>query len=491
MIPLYSREQRRTADRLWTERHPERFLDRMLEVGRELGERVAQRCGDTRIPIGVFCGPGHNGGDGLRMALRLRELGYSVQVWLIDRHRMRHPEFAQWAADLGGRDFSLSSMEDIGIGLGIDAVLGLGQDRRVQGVYQEFVQWANGSGYPFWAVDQPTGWYAEADEVPASRMEFVRTTGCYCIGAPPIGLLVSAQFFGGLDWEVIPLEQDEDFVRETKIVYGLSEPSDFLGALPPYPHFSSKSDRGKVVVCAGSDAMPGALALVARSALRSGAGRVWGQSSDAVRSMLAGSLPELMWWSEEQAYPEEGVLVIGPGMGRTEAAEARVRRALENSPERAVIDADALYWLGQWGHKSPPLRSGCILTPHWGEFDRWYPNPPRSGFERLERGRRRSAENGCVLVLKGAYTAVCLPDGTVYFNPSGNPILGIPGSGDVLSGLMGGLLAQGLSPEFAARCAAYVHGRAGDRLKAQRGERGILATELADALGEVFRELGE
>jgi len=490
MIRLYSLEQRRAADRCWIERHPDRSLDRMLAVGQDLAHRLARRL-DPEVPIGVFCGPGHNGGDGLQAARTLRESGRTVRVWIVDRARMQVPEFAMWAAALEALDFDSPSIEVPSGTVCIDAVLGLGQNRAVSGPYADYVRWANVSGHPFWAVDQPTGWYAEADEVPASHMEFVRAEHCFCVGAPPLGLLVSAAFFGGSDWEVLPLEQDLDFERETQTPYCLLEPSDFAGGLSAYPRFSSKSDRGKVVVCAGSDTMPGALALVARSALRSGAGRVWGQSSEGVRSALAGTLPELMGWSDDWVYPEEGVLVLGPGIGRNTEAGKRVRKALENSPEKAIIDADALYWLGYWGADRPALRPGSILTPHWGEFDRFYATPPRSGFERLERARHWASEHACILVLKGPYTAVCLPDNQVYFNPSGNPILGIPGSGDVLSGLMGGLLAQGLSPEVAARWAVYVHGKAGDLLKAQRGERGLLATELADSLPKVFWELGQ
>lgn len=461
----------------------------MCAVGAEIGRRIAWKTKPSDS-ISIFCGPGNNGGDGLRIGLKLLELGRKVRVYVIDPERKHPAQWREWA-ELLKAEPTVTFAESLRADLIVDAVLGAGQDRETKGVFLEFVRWANSAqtkGSKVWSVDQPTSWY-EGFSAQSSK-DRLRVDYCFCVGAPRLEMLLYPESRGCLGFEMIRLNGEPDVFSSVPAAYSLTQDVDFERELKLLNPHSSKSDRGSVVVCAGSETMPGAAALSCRAALRSGSGRVWLSAPGSVFRQISPGLPELMSSNSIETSSKNAVWLVGPGLGRDFEAVLRLKSSLERSARPMILDADALFCLAEQPELQALIPKGSILCPHIVEFDRFFESEPKSGRERLERARIWAQNQGCILILKGRHTAVCLPDGSVRFNPNGNAILSIPGSGDVLSGLLAGLLARGLSPSQTAIAAVFLHGRTGDLLRENNSETGLLAHELADGLRAAFLEFG-
>ena len=239
--------------------------------------------------------------------------------------------------------------------------------------------------------------------------------------------------------------------------------------------------------------MAGAAILSARACLRSGTGLLTVHSPANNRIPIQTAVPEAIvhcdphpaFWTEP--YVPQGVSAIGAGCGIGTAAESAV--ALEHllaSGLPLLLDADALNLIARYGWQRK-IPKNAVLTPHPKEFERLF-GASANGFERLARQRQKATELGVIILLKGAFTSICLPDGSCHFNSSGNPGMATAGSGDVLSGIVTGLLAQGYTPAEAALLGAYLHGRAGDQAAAAIGQQALIAGDIIEYLGRAFQE---
>lgn len=460
--------------------------------------------GQARSPVVVVAGMGNNGGDGLVIARLLHAQGVPVRVLRIV-HRPEasadHEEVLRRAReagvplqDIGDEDLDRIDMGPEGII--VDALFGTGLDRPLHGCAKRAVQAINASGRPVVSIDMPSGLFTE-DNSGNDPGAIVRATWTISFQCPKLAFMLpeNGPYCG--DWEVIDIGLDPGFLHAAGTPYRVVEHADVLALLPTRGRFDHKGVHGHALLLAGAQGTGGAAVLAARGALRSGAGLVSTAVPNALTTVLHVACPEAMCRPDPSPEritacpPNQGYTAIGagPGMGTHDETAAVLKRLLQDPAAPLVLDADALNLLALEPTWLAFLPHGTILTPHPGELDRLHGSKASSGFDRLQHARALAMRTGAVVVLKGAFTATITPTGKVFFNPTGNPGMAKGGSGDVLTGLLTGLRAQGMPPLAAALLGVYLHGLAGDLAARHHGMDGMTALDIAQALPEAWKEL--
>jgi NAD(P)H-hydrate epimerase len=493
-----------------------------LELMERAGRAVARRL-QWMAPVGdavFFVGSGNNGGDALVAARCLVEETWptSLTVFLLKSPEEMSPDartnYWRLAPLINKGRVEVLRLDQEGweeqveealeqVDVVVDGLLGTGVSGPPRGRLLEVIRAINASARQVIAIDIPSGVQGETGEVPG---EAVKAHVTVTIGRPKFGLLFhpGRQYVGQLVVEDIGFPPEVVEAHSSGLF--LIDEREILERLPRRAPDAHKYRCGAVLVVAGSRAYTGAAALAAEAALRSGCGIVYLAVPESVRSLLETLLVEVItlplpetdrgtvapaaWDALEPILGKVRALVVGPGLDRHEETDRFVRDLLQRFPGPAVLDADGLRAFANAPDALAALPRPPVVTPHSGELadlvGERIPEDPR---ERVEATRRAARRLNTVLLHKGAPTLVGTPDGEVWVNGSGDSALATAGSGDVLSGLLGGLLAQGASPLDAALVAAYVRGRAGERVGEVRGARGVIASDLFDGLGEEWRHL--
>ena len=265
----------------------------------------------------------------------------------------------------------------------------------------------------------------------------------------------------------------------------------------PVPKFAHKGSNGLGILIAGSRSMPGAALLSAKAALRSGIGKIIVHAPDSVLDKVTLYVPEAILDSDPHSdcfssLPETiencNALAVGPGLGKTPVSAKGVWQLLKKVPYPIIVDADALNILAENKLWLDLLPENSILTPHAGEFDR-LTEKSANRFERVLKTQHFAQKHRIIVILKGHYTTIALPNGTIFMNPTGNPGMATAGSGDVLTGIILGLLAKGYAPENAAKLGVYLHGLAGDCALEKQSYESLMASDIIENLGEAFYSL--
>ena len=511
MIPVLSAAAMRAADRA-TIRGGVPSLELMERAAEALVEELRRRFPDWKRVV-VVCGPGNNGGDGLAAARQLAGRGVAASVFtLADPSSYRgdpatNAERARaYGLDLialsgrGGRAALARSLTDADGG--VDALFGTGLSRGLTGEAAGAVRALNESGRPIVAADVPSGLSADSSS-PVGPC--VRAALTVAFAAPKLcHVLFPARQFCG---EVVV--RDIGISRETLERSGSRlaqvEPGDVRRLLLPRRLDSHKGVFGRVAVIAGSRGKAGAAILCARGALRAGAGLVTVFCPESLEDVVVGALPEAMTRGLEEsggglsakagrvaALELSGfdAAVAGPGLGAGPGTIVAVEEIARRARVPLVGDADFLNALAGRPGLLARRRHPTILTPHPGEAARLLGVTARAvQGERARAASELARSARSVVVLKGAGTLTATRDGRLAVNPTGTPLLATAGSGDVLAGAIGALLAGGLPARDAAIAAVYLHGAAGELLAADLGDAGLLTAELADALPRARRAL--
>ncbi|MFO7460993.1 MAG: NAD(P)H-hydrate dehydratase [Desulfatiglandales bacterium] len=454
-----------------------------------------------------LCGSGNNGGDGCVMARYLHQRAFGVSVLVlselkkiagdaftnlriiqrmgVDVREVAGPE--QWADCRG----ILEDADFI-----VDGILGTGLNSTVKGFYRRVIEEVNASPRPVMAIDIPSGLHADSGAVMGAA---VRADVTVTFGFPKLGQLLfpGAGLVGRLvRIDIgIPGNASERFPEEHRVI----EARDISEALPKEEPDVHKGTRGHLLVLAGSPGKTGAAALTSLAALRAGAGLVTLGVPRSLNPILESKLTEAMTHplpeteSGTLSLEAEGeilqllegksALAVGPGLSTHKNTVLLVRRLVSLCPVPIVIDADGLNALA--GDLAPlHSRQGpAILTPHPGEMARLAGlRNSEVQADRVGLAARFAQDHRCYLVLKGARTILAEPDGRIHVNPTGNPALASGGSGDVLTGLLGGFLARGMPPGKAAMCGVYLHGLSADLLAEEMGKAGVLAGDLTEVI---------
>ncbi|WP_019532624.1 bifunctional ADP-dependent NAD(P)H-hydrate dehydratase/NAD(P)H-hydrate epimerase [Paenibacillus ginsengihumi] len=509
-------EEMREIDRYVIEQLGIPALVLMENAGRAVAEEVMRLSGGVKGRWLIAVGKGNNGADGIVAARHLKDAGYDVHLlYAASRATLRGEAAVQRdiaeRCGLPSADFDASrSIDWSGYSGIVDALLGTGSRGAPRDAYAELIRQANGSGLPIVAVDIPSGLDADTGAVsdPCIRAivtvalaftkrgleqhpgaEYAGRTVVRYIGIPP----ALADSFG-----VNVFTTSEQIVQEKL---------DLPGWLQRKEN-THKGTYGHLVLAAGSRNMSGAGLLCAKAALRSGAGLATWAMPDVLVPIAAGRVPEVMLAGlapdGEAAHPAGGwegipaealaavcrgksALVVGPGMGRFRGDSRWLRELWERTDCPLVADADALNMIADapdfaaWKRRSG---AAAVLTPHPGEMARLTGLPVHEvQRDRIGLARRYAIQHGVTLVLKGSRTVCAAPDGVVFVNTTGHPGMATAGAGDVLAGLIGGLLAQGLDAGRAAALGVYLHGAAGERAAAKRSSPAALIA------GDIVEEL--
>jgi hydroxyethylthiazole kinase-like uncharacterized protein yjeF len=462
----------------------------------DLMERAADACSswmmdhlDYNQPILILCGMGNNGGDGWAIARQLFLAGFDISTCFIRHHEHESPDAKinreRWL-ELSPCYLEIQTLSDLpdltAFDWVVDAMLGTGIHAPLKGLLAEVVQALNDAKVPVIAIDLPTGLFAEHND--ANHMDLVvKATHTLTFQLPKLAFLLPNSGPLSGQWTVLDIQLHPWALQQADTPYYYIDEQLILSLVKPREIFSHKGDCGHVVVVGGAKGKTGAAVLAAKSALRAGAGLCTFLVSEILLPTVQILLPEAM--ATTKGLPEKtNVLAIGPGMGTDHEAADQLEKLLQSGIPGIVLDADALNLLSQ--KSTWHLPKGVILTPHPGEFDRLAKTSDMSWREKFEHARAIAKTHQCVVVLKTANPGVCLPDGTIWFCNAGNTTLAKGGSGDVLTGLIAGLLAQGYTSEDAARLGVWLHGKAGVMAGHKFGVRGALASDVADCIGKVF-----
>jgi hydroxyethylthiazole kinase-like uncharacterized protein yjeF len=471
----------------------------MDKAGRAVADAVARgwRMGSR---VAVLCGPGNNGGDGFVAARVLVERGYRVELALLGAREALTGDAAGAAAAWKGSAGPLDAAPIEEADVVVDALFGAGLSRDLDGVAAATVERLNASGKPVVAVDVPSGLDGNTGQVRGVAVEATETVTFFRL--KPGHLLFPGRALCG-KLRIADIGIPESVLATIAPRQFRNEPGLWSRVLRKPAVDGHKYGRGHAVVLSGPIDATGAARLAARGALRVGAGLVTVASPGSALGVNAIALTAVMVRRCDGAADlgallsdaRRNAVVLGPGAGVGAETRALVEAALAAGPH-AVLDADAITSFAGLSAELGPLvaarrngeRQHVVLTPHEGEFSRLFSTLPELLQEpsKLERARAAARLTGCVVVLKGPDTVIAAPDGRAAVNANASRWLATAGSGDVLAGFVGGLLAQGL-PGFEASCAAvWLHGEAGTSVGP-----GLIAEDLPEALPKVLRELFE
>ncbi|MEO8067298.1 MAG: NAD(P)H-hydrate dehydratase [Flavobacteriales bacterium] len=506
MIPVLDGEQMRAADGYTIDHAPIASIDLMELAANQCvawimsneARLLDRTSGKPRYSI--VCGTGNNGGDGLAIARLLADQGREVRVLVVgdtfgsDDFRTNYQRW-QGQADGAGAitvraTADLPQMETGTIA--VDALFGTGLNRPLRGLVSDVVQWINRSEGPVVSIDIPSGLLADGTVLdPAGTVRADHTLTFHC-PKPAFFYRECSSFVG--QWHLLSIGLDDAFISGLNSRLQLIETTDAQVLLPRYQRFAHKGDHGHALLIAGSEGMMGAAVLAVCAALRSGAGLVTARVPGTGISVVQSSAPEAICskdpgHSHVTALPhlsKFSAIGMGPGLGR-EASHV-VKQLIQDVTVPLLLDADALNALAENKTWLAYLPKGTVLTPHPKEFDRLF-GGSITARERVAVAREEAVKRGIVIVLKGANTAICEPNGTVYFNPTGDPGMAKGGSGDVLTGVITGLLARGLSPLHAALLGTYLHGSAGSLTAKHVGRDGMTAMDIVHHLPMAWRAL--
>ena len=506
-------EEMRESDRIAIEEMGIPGIVLMENAGLKSAQCIADTFGPVGgMRIGVFCGKGNNGGDGFVIGRHLSRMGAEVHFWLTGKKTDLRGDAATNLHIAEKMGLPIDELEDWDPGtdlsdfdLLIDALLGTGLKGEVRGIYAKIIESLNRFRGPVAAVDTPSGLEGNTGRPLGTcvRADLTVTMGNIKTGM----LFYPARNFIG-DLFVADLSVPESVLDTVQPKKFLLSVDDYRELLPPRPPDAYKNVFGNVLVFAGSTGLTGAAAMASLSALRSGAGMVMLGCPRSLNPIFEQKITEVM--SEPLPETEAGslaaeavdaaarvlewadVLALGPGLSTHPSTREFVRRVLSEQNRPMVIDADGLNNLVGQTDLLAKYSGDLVLTPHPGEFSRL------SGLsreeitgDRIAAVRQFAREWNVVLLLKGAPTLIADPEGNVFFNPSGNAGMATAGSGDVLTGLIAGFLAQGLSALHAALLGAFVHGLAGDLAAFEMGQRGMIAGDLIDYVPDVLQDLEE
>ncbi|MCL2040677.1 MAG: NAD(P)H-hydrate dehydratase [Bacteroidales bacterium] len=500
-MKILSSQQIRELDQFTIANEPIASIDLM--------ERAASACVDYLFEndhlilgktIKVFAGRGNNGGDGLVIARKLAEEGYPVYVYCVRTINKHTDDFflnlerlqQQGKATIVDIDSSDCIPQLYENDVVIDAMLGSGLTRPIEGLMADLIEHINKNAYMTIAVDIPSGLYCDRTSLENGRYIIKANL---TLSFLPVKLAFLFQenhpYYGEV--ECLDIGLSSQYLHDVEVKnYVISQEmvSPYLVAREKFSH---KRHYGHALIVAGSYGMFGAAVLATGAALRSGAGLVTTHAAKTGVEILQIRHPEAIVSVDEHDYcfshirhlEQYSAIGIGPGLGRAPETANALKMLIQNYHKPIVFDADAINILSENPTWLSFIPKGCIFTPHLKEFERLV-GTSSDDFERNAKQRDFSARYNAYVVLKGAHTAITAPDGSCYFNITGTPGMATAGSGDVLTGLITGLLAQGHHPKTAAVTGVYLHGVAGCLAAKKFGEAAMIAGDIVQHIGEAF-----
>ena len=472
----------------------------------DLMERAAKACTgwicshfNKDRSFSIFCGKGNNGGDGLAIARLLINEGYSVAGYVVETGATGSADFRENMGRLNNRGTEIHYLKTANsfplIPKGeviIDALFGTGLNKVIGGIYKSLIDHLNDSGSRILSIDMPSGLFADRSSLSNS---VIRARDTLSFQQPKLAFFMpeNQSYLGRI--HILDIGLSTEFAKKESSKFEQVDQPMVRQMYRPGPPFAHKGDFGHAGIIAGSYGMIGAAVLSARACLRSGAGKITVYTCRQGYNILQTSAPEVMCKVFGNTYVKDvgkvadfDALGIGPGIGQYPTHRQLLQTLFKRYRKPIVIDADALNVLS----KNPSLYSKIpphsILTPHPKEFERLF-GKTSSDFERVGLALKKAKKLDVFIILKGHHTLICTPGGKGYFNNTGNPGMATAGSGDVLTGILTGLLARKYPPLHATLLGVYLHGFAGDIAAKRISEESMISSDIIESLGDAYQEI--
>ena len=514
-MKLFTTKQIADLDKYTIENEPISDIDLMERASLQITGWLANHF-STENKMIFFAGPGNNGGDALVVARQQADLDFQCEVYLMDLGKpLKGSAEVNWLRLENQGKVRLSKISAINefpeIGendVVIDGLFGSGLTRHLEGLPAEIVQRINDfkvsrdptqsrvmTKNTIISIDIPSGLMGE-DNTNNIPENIIQADFTLTFQFPKISFLFAENEKYVGDWEVLPIRLHPDGIAETQTDFFLIEKEEIQQIIQKRSRFGHKGTYGHALLIAGSFGKIGAAVLASKACLRSGVGLLTTHVPHMGYSIIQTAVSEAMASVDQHDYiftefpdlSQFSAVGVGPGIGLKSNTKKALSELLEKSNVPLVVDADALNILAENKNWLEKLPENSILTPHPGEFKRLVGDTENSWL-RIQQQIEFSKKYKVIVVLKGAFTSVSTSDGRVYFNSNGNPGMATAGSGDVLTGIILGLLAQGISPENSAIAGVYLHGLAGDMAVLQKSEFSMIAGDIIDFLGQAFLHL--
>jgi len=449
----------------------------------------------------VFCGVGNNGGDGLVIARHLANMGFGIDVYIIafsDNHsadfelnldRLKevnlHPQWVKETSDLDAISYE---------GVFIDAIFGTGLSRKTEGITLDLIDRLNRKRNTTIAIDCPSGLFCEDNN--DNNQGVVEADYTLSFQLPKLAFLFpeNAEYVGHL--KVLDIKLHRRAIEQQQSPYHFLSANGISRILKRRGKHSHKGSYGHALLISGSYGKMGASVLASKACLRSGVGLVTVNIPKCGYNIIQSTVPEAMAivddeeqyitaWIDTSNYNAIGV---GPGIGTDKQTGNALKLLIQNAKQPLVFDADAINLISENKTWIPYVPHGSILTPHVKEFERLV-GIALDSYDRMKMQVEFSKKNNVYIVLKGAHTSISCPDGNIFFNSTGNPGMATGGSGDVLTGIITGLLAQGYTSKEACLIGVYLHGLAGDLAANEIEMEALNAGDIQAFIGAAFNEL--
>ena len=466
----------------------------------DLMECAAQKCTDWIIEqhfnqkkVQVVCGKGNNGGDGLAIARQMMNAGYNLTVFIIDWDEKESDDFRENKSRLAKLDIKIILLKDENDftkiqkdSLIIDALFGYGLNRPPADLYTSLIDYINMLEATVISIDIPSGMFMDKS---SKGNSIIKATHTLTFQSMKLCLLMAenADWFGEV--HVLPIKLSEEYETGTEAKFFFTDLATASSFYKKRKTFSHKGTYGHALLLAGSEEKMGAAVMCTRSCLRSGVGLLTCSLTRDTFSIIYNTAPEAMvtFRGQETELSKYSTIGAGPGLGTDEIVSSILFSFISEFRKPMVIDADALNIISKnkrWLEKIP---EGSILTPHPKEFDRIW-EESNDDWDRMNKAIKAAKEYQIIIVLKGTYTLVT--DGARnYFNSSGNNGLATGGSGDILTGLLTGLLSQKYEPFKAAVTGVYIHGLSADLCLKKQSFESLLPMDVVEKFGKAFQLL--
>ena len=501
-MKILSPTQTRALDAFTIKTEPIKSIDLMERASNTFVKWFMQHFPNgEKTPVKIICGPGNNGGDGLAIARLLNRKHYGVEVFICNISTKRTPDFEKNLKRIPRQrglpvleikeDAAFPGFEESAVI--IDAIFGSGLNRPIIGYWADLIDYLNQLPNQKVAIDIPSGLFAEKH----SNGVTIKADYTLSFELPKLAFFFPENQDKVGDCFIQPIGLDSSFIQNATTDNYLITKKLVQSFIKKRKKFDHKGTYGHALLIVGSYGKMGAAILATKACLRSGTGLVTVHSPICGYEILQISCPEAMmsiddkehFFSDISSLENYNTIGIGCGLGQQVLSKEALFDLLANTKAPLVIDADALNILSKNKNQLKNIPSNSILTPHPKEFERLF-GKAENDFVRNKLQRAKAKELNCVILLKGANTCVACPDGTCYFNSTGNPGMATGGSGDVLTGLITGLLAQGYTSQKAAILGVYLHGLSGDLAVKEIGQESLLAGDLVNYMGKSFLELG-
>ncbi|TMM55859.1 NAD(P)H-hydrate dehydratase [Maribacter algarum] len=498
-MKLFSAAQIYEADKFTIEKQQISSEILMERSAVQIFNWIHTRMQGAPVKIHLFCGIGNNGGDGIALARHLQEHGYNIAVYVVNYSKKRSKDFLINLERLKDRKIwpefldSDCTMPLIGRDdIIVDAIFGIGLNRAPAPWVVNLMNHLQETEAFVLSVDIPSGLFT--DRVPKEEKDAIKANFVLSFQTPKLVFFLPETGKYIDQWEVLDIGLDPEYLTTTETEYDLIGKHDVLPFYIPRKKYSHKGTYGHALILGGSKGKIGAVTLASKACLNSGAGLVTAYVPECGLTSLQTALPEAMVLtggkdsiSKIEFDMEPSVIGIGIGLGTAEDTVKAISDFLENNKTPLVIDADGLNILAKNKDLLKKLPAQTILTPHPKELERligkW-----KDDFDKLKKTKTFSKTNNCIIVIKGAHSITVYGE-RGYINTTGNPGMATAGSGDALTGIISGLVAQGYEPLKAAVFGVYLHGKAGDISVEETGYQSLTASKIIQGIGKAFIDL--